>query len=556
MIPLFAKLIAPATICLVAAAGLAPASAAESSSRTVASVAVAGSKPVPSAQALAHGVRAGQGAPMGWERGGATVPQVSPTSTGTSGTTSTRQFSTTTTTTTATSPLKGIDVSNYQPTVNWTSYANGGYKFAYVKATEGPYCDGSSYKSSTFSSQYSGAGAAGLVRGAYHFAIPNCSTGKRQADFFAANGGGWTPDGKTLPGVLDIEYDPYTAQDHTNSCYGLTPSQMVNWIKGFSNEYVADTGVYPIIYSTTGWWSTCTGNSSALSRTNPFWIASYTGSTTSGPGALPSGVQAWTFWQYGDGASPYNFCGTNFDCDQFNGGTSQLHAIDTTYSVDPHVASAWTSSMGYPTGRVSQVTAFGITGYIQRFPNGYALVNSSYGTYVVNGAILGEWVPTSSGWPTGNAAPVTAGGTTGVQQNFGRGTSSPDAAYWNQLSRTTFWLGGGILARYNRLGGPTVLGWPIAAATSETDFNVRGWTQRLQSGRALIASSYGVFESSGQIFLKWAPSLRGWPTADLKATTYRGAAGWLQTFQKGSSGSDFAFCWRSTSAVSWINGTP
>jgi GH25 family lysozyme M1 (1,4-beta-N-acetylmuramidase) len=48
------------------------------------------------------------------------------------------------------------------------------------------------------------------VRGAYHFGLPDRASGAAQAEFFVANGGRWTNDGKTLPPVLDIEYNPYS----------------------------------------------------------------------------------------------------------------------------------------------------------------------------------------------------------------------------------------------------------------------------------------------------------------------------------------------------------
>ncbi len=61
------------------------------------------------------------------------------------------------------------------------------------------------YVSPEFSPQYEGATSAGLIRGAYHFAHPDESTGTAQASYFLANGGGWSDDGITLPGALDIE---------------------------------------------------------------------------------------------------------------------------------------------------------------------------------------------------------------------------------------------------------------------------------------------------------------------------------------------------------------
>jgi GH25 family lysozyme M1 (1,4-beta-N-acetylmuramidase) len=63
----------------------------------------------------------------------------------------------------------------------------------------------SAYKDPKFSDNYIGATKVGLIRGAYHFGRPDTSSGAAQANFFVAHGGGWSRDGITLPGVLDIE---------------------------------------------------------------------------------------------------------------------------------------------------------------------------------------------------------------------------------------------------------------------------------------------------------------------------------------------------------------
>ncbi|KAG8846975.1 hypothetical protein FRB96_001725 [Tulasnella sp. 330] len=122
----------------------------------------------------------------------------------------------------------GIDVSSYQgASPSWS-----GSSFAYIKATEG-----TTYTNPDFASQYNGAYNAGLIRGSYHFAHPDSSTGAAQASYFVKNGGGWSADGKTLPGALDIEYNPSGAE-----CYGLTAAAMVSWIQSFSSEYNSLTG--------------------------------------------------------------------------------------------------------------------------------------------------------------------------------------------------------------------------------------------------------------------------------------------------------------------------
>jgi GH25 family lysozyme M1 (1,4-beta-N-acetylmuramidase) len=60
---------------------------------------------------------------------------------------------------------------------------------------------------------------------------------------------------------------------------------MVAWIQDFSNTYHSKTGRFPVIYTTTDWWTTCTGNASGFQNNNPLWIARYASSI----GALPAG---------------------------------------------------------------------------------------------------------------------------------------------------------------------------------------------------------------------------------------------------------------------------
>ncbi|SHK77713.1 lysozyme [Actinacidiphila paucisporea] len=200
----------------------------------------------------------------------------------------------------------GMDVSSYQGSVNWAGAWSKGAKFAYVKATEG-----TSYTNPAFTQQYNGSYNVGMIRGSYHFALPDVSTGAAQADYFAAHGGGWSKDGKTLPGALDMEYNPYGA-----TCYGKTASGMVSWITSFSKEYHAKTGRYPTIYTSTSWWSTCTGNSTAFSADNALWVARY----ASAVGALPANWGYQTFWQWADTGT---FPG---DQDRFNGALDRVKA--------------------------------------------------------------------------------------------------------------------------------------------------------------------------------------------------------------------------------------
>lgn len=207
--------------------------------------------------------------------------------------------------------LPGIDISAYQGTINWAAVAPS-IDFSYAKATEGTY-----YTNPDFTNQYNGPYADGVIRGAYHFAIPPNSSGQAQADYFISHGGGWSGDGLTLPGALDIEYNPYPSS-YGNECYDFSQSQMRTWLSNFINEYAYREHVYPVIYSTTDWWTTCTGNYGGFASTDPLWIANY---SASAGGTLPSGWGYYTFWQYADSGSLPG------DQDVFNGAYSQLQAL-------------------------------------------------------------------------------------------------------------------------------------------------------------------------------------------------------------------------------------
>jgi lysozyme len=192
----------------------------------------------------------------------------------------------------------GIDVASGQhaggATIDWPKVAAAGYRFAFIKTTEGSY-----YANPFFSSDFAAAKAAGLMVAAYHFANPADSSGTFQADFAidhsvinhgVINHGGLGGDGVTLPLITDLEYDPYSSDE----CYGLKPPQMVRWIGAFTAEVYRLTGQDPVIYTIGDWWDKCTGDSAAFTS-DPLWVAS----PTRGPSpTMPVGWANWTYWQY------------------------------------------------------------------------------------------------------------------------------------------------------------------------------------------------------------------------------------------------------------------
>ncbi|KAL9079215.1 MAG: hypothetical protein Q9157_001884 [Trypethelium eluteriae] len=201
------------------------------------------------------------------------------------------------------SSVKGFDISHYQPNVDFTSAYTAGLRFVMIKATES-----ADYISPSFSDQYTGATNAGFIRGGYHFARPGSSSGSAQADYFLKNGGGWSNDSITLPGMLDLE---------VSDCDGLSTSDMVAWIRSFVDTYHSATERYPILYFSPSWWTQCTGDSEVFSEECPLDVASW-GSEV---GSIPGGWSTQTIWQYAD-SNPYGG-----DSDEFNGDEASLKKL-------------------------------------------------------------------------------------------------------------------------------------------------------------------------------------------------------------------------------------
>ncbi len=93
--------------------------------------------------------------------------------------------------------VHGIDVSHHQGAIDWAAARADGVEFAYIKATEG-----ADWHDPRFAENWSGAGDAGLRRGAYHF-FTFCTPGLPQAEHFLA--ALRTARGE-LPPAADVEF--------------------------------------------------------------------------------------------------------------------------------------------------------------------------------------------------------------------------------------------------------------------------------------------------------------------------------------------------------------
>ncbi|KAI9369237.1 glycoside hydrolase superfamily [Aspergillus egyptiacus] len=198
---------------------------------------------------------------------------------------------------------EGIDLLEIHLPVDWKDSIAAGVEFVYVKATEGI-----DYRNLRFPSQI-GRAPPEILRGAVHFAKAAESSGAEQADFFIEHGGNWTPDGRTLPGVLEME-----GNIAGKLCHGMTPMEITDWMAEFSVRYEERTGRAPMFFLSAEWWAQCGGNNGTFGAGHDLWLANWGEEM----GVLPVGWKEARFWQYAWSD------GTGGQADLFLGSSEEL----------------------------------------------------------------------------------------------------------------------------------------------------------------------------------------------------------------------------------------
>ncbi|MET4135715.1 GH25 family lysozyme, partial [Pseudarthrobacter sp. PvP090] len=308
--------------------------------------------------------------------------------------------------------VQGLDVSNYQATVNWQTQWDLGARFAYIKATEGNY-----YTSPAFRAQFQGSRGVGMLRGAYHFANPAASSGADQARIFVNGGGVWSPDGYTLPPVLDFEANPYAGQTiggyyQGNTCYDMSPTQLTTWVRDFGRTMLSLTGRLPVIYTNTSWWKRCTGDATGFGD-YPLWTAYWPSSASNYAGPLPSGWRNYSFWQYSESGP---FAG---DSNVWNGSYADLRtfARNSVPRAALDAIAAFTSSSSVMGSATSGITC-GLRGggCFQGFAKGVVMWSPATGAQPsLLGPIRDAWA--RSGYENGAMGYPTSGVICGLKNS-------------------------------------------------------------------------------------------------------------------------------------------
>lgn len=415
--------------------------------------------------------------------------------------------------------IQGLDVSGHQPSVDWQQQWNMGSRFAYVKASEGNY-----YTNPSYSSQYQGSRNVGMIRGAYHFAIPNWSSGADQARYFVQNGGGWSADGYTMPPVLDFEFNPYEGRTINgfyfgNTCYGMSPAQLGSWVRDFGNTMLSLTGRHPVIYTNTSWWNQCLGNPAGFGD-YPLWVAAYPSSPTNNAGPVPTASWGtYSIWQY---SSTGPFAG---DSNVWNGDYAGLKAFASS-GIPPEATRAIDAlrSSTPSLGAQAADTVCGLRngGCFRAYQGGIIMWSPATGAQLsLSGPVRDAWA--RSGYENGQMGYPVSGLVCGLKGNGCFQNYEGGSIMWSPASGASLVPFGAIreywAAKGYENGG---LGYPLSNQTC--GLKNGGCFQLFQAGSVLWSPSTGAhLVTAGPLLEAWSRAgyengLLGYPTADSACT--------------------------------------
>jgi lysozyme len=175
-------------------------------------------------------------------------------------------------------PIHGIDVSKFQGDIDWNAVANSGVKFAWIKATEG-----GDRADERFQANWTGAKAAGVPHGAYHF-VYWCRPPMEEMAFFEQNA---PVENDALPPVLDVEATPTSKTCHRH----LTQEGAIAEMKVMLDEMERHYGKRPVIYTTVDFYQAILADGAFMDY--PIWVRS-----TKYQPSVKYGPRPWHFWQY------------------------------------------------------------------------------------------------------------------------------------------------------------------------------------------------------------------------------------------------------------------
>jgi lysozyme len=203
----------------------------------------------------------------------------------------------------------GIDVSEFQKTIDWHQVQGAGVKFAYIRAT-----DGTTIQDATFAQNWKDAEKEGVLVGPYHYFTTTSPVATQITNFVNTVK---QVDSGNLPPVLDVE-DPAQFAKFT------VPERVAmiqQWLDGVQKEL----GVKPMIYMSSNFSGSVLNNAKQFDSYR-LWVAD---DTTAAQPIVPQPWTNWDFWQHADNGKVPGITDA-VDLDLFNGPATKLPVIEPT----------------------------------------------------------------------------------------------------------------------------------------------------------------------------------------------------------------------------------
>lgn len=235
--------------------------------------------------------------------------------------------------------VHGVDVSVYEPRVDWRALRAQGFRFALIRATSSL-----TYVDPKFAEHWAGAREAGILRGAYHYLFGG-QDAKKQAESFIATVGS---DKGELPPIVDLE-DAYNEN--------VPNSKIISTCKAFLDIIEPAFGRTPMLYSRKTYLEprvSINGKAPDWAKNFELWVAQYpfvfkpdTMPNVNMP-MQPKGWKDWKFWQYSETAIVEGVTDeinrpTRIDLNWFRGTEAELYQFA---NIQPAEAQTYTIQSG------------------------------------------------------------------------------------------------------------------------------------------------------------------------------------------------------------------
>lgn len=218
-------------------------------------------------------------------------------------------------------PIYGVDISNWQQGIDLARVAREGYEFCVVKASEGPYRDGTFYLNPSYVSQIEAAQRAGMLIGAYHYIIE--TPVEAQVNLFLDT------VGDVANKLIMVDYEAYP------NFPDLDPT--METLTKFVTELRNRIGDHPVlVYAGQGYWASPPPNGSIRDLNVTTWDAYYPLHPRADYGSVLYeqvkdlgwgerwGDQEPKFWQF---SANGRVAGMEVDVNAFSGTRAELYAL-------------------------------------------------------------------------------------------------------------------------------------------------------------------------------------------------------------------------------------